>query len=69
MDKEELKKMYRQKLDELETEREKLGDMFAVRVGEGAALTDAEIVHQNEHCGEIGMEVSRLREMLKEEDD
>jgi len=69
VDREELKKLYEQKLEELETERDKLGDMFVNRVSEGAPLTDTEIVRQNEHCGEIGMEVSRLRKMLKDEDE
>lgn len=68
MDKDELKKMYQQKVEELEDERNKLEEMFNSRVSLNAPLTDSEILRQNKHCGDVGLEVMKLKEMLEKED-
>lgn len=56
--------MYDEKVSELEEEQAKLSDMFANRISIGAPLTDVEIINQNEHCGEIGLKIMKLKEML-----
>lgn len=69
MDSKELRKLYLEKLGELEAERGKLGELFHERDCDGKPLTDAEILRQNEHCGDISLEVSKLKALLDELED
>ncbi len=66
MDRQELQKLYEEKLGELEAERAKLGEMFTRRVSVSKPLTDEDILKQNECCGNLSLEVTRLKDMLKE---
>ncbi len=66
LDKHELEAMYREKLSELEQERDKLGDMYEERVSDGKPLTDNGILRQNESCANISLEITQLKKMLDE---
>jgi len=68
VDKKELEKLYRKKKEQLEAERDVLGKMYEDRVALGQPLTDTDILEQNGHCGNISLEISKLKEMLEEED-
>jgi len=69
MDREKLRKLYQEKLYELELEREKLGEMFAEREEVNKPLTDETILEQNRHCGEISLEITKLKEMMEKAGD
>ncbi len=66
LDKHELEAMYREKLSELEQERDKLGAMYNERVSDGKSLTDNGILRQNENCANISLEITQLKKMLDE---
>ncbi len=69
VDKSKLEKLYKEKQKELESQRDVLGRMYEDRVAQDKPLTDLDILEQNQHCGEISLELSKLKGMLEETED
>lgn len=54
------------KMREFSKEREKLNQMSSERIALGRPLTDGELLEQNKTCGEIGLSIMKLQELIDE---
>lgn len=54
------------KMREFAKERDKLNQMSSERIALGRPLTDGEILKQNETCGEIGLSIMKLQDIIGE---
>ncbi len=54
------------RMREFAKERDKLNRMSSERIALGHPLTDGEILKQNETCGEIGLSIMKLQDIIGE---
>ena len=58
-----------EKMHEFAKERERLNQMSVERIALGRSLTDGEILHQNEVCSSMSLDIMELQEVLDEIED
>ena len=58
-----------EKMREFSKERERLNKMSVERIALGRPFTDGEILHQNEVCSSMSLDIMELQEVLDEIED